>query len=327
MTSVTRRAFTVGSAAMAAIAAMPAPPAMARAARQRSMLPTIARRRVGSVEVVAISDGFIEVPFDLFTGAPVSEIEAAFAARAGHRPSRLHRLGFTVWLVDDGERLVLIDSGDAGLSGATTGHLPAVLDALGVRPDDIDAVLVTHMHVDHIGGLVADARPVFPNAEVFIHRDDVAHFTDPARAAGAPSLLRTSFQVARDVVAATPRLQRFDGERNLTGSITSVDLRGHTPGHTGYRIADGGETLLIVGDALFDPALHPASTEIGIAFEADPAAAAAMRRRLFSQAAEEGALLAGTHMPFPGFGVIVQGDGALRWEAADWDLAASHAEP
>jgi glyoxylase-like metal-dependent hydrolase (beta-lactamase superfamily II) len=327
MTSVTRRAFTVGSAAMAAIATMPTPLAMAKAARQRSMLPTIARRRVGAVEVVAISDGFIEVPFDLFTGAPASEIEAAFAARAGHRPGRRHCLGFTVWLVDDGERLVLIDSGDAGFSGATTGRLPVVLDALGVRPDDIDAVLITHMHVDHIGGLVTDARPAFPNAEVFIHRDDVAHFTDPARAAVAPALVKTSFQVSMDAVAATPRLQRFDGERTLTGSIATVDLRGHTPGHTGYRIADGGETMLIVGDALFDPALHPARTEIGIAFEADPAAAAAMRQRLFPQAAEERALLAATHMPFPGFGVIVQEDGALRWEAADWDLAASHATP
>ncbi|MGE0239636.1 MAG: hypothetical protein AB7F09_27830 [Parvibaculaceae bacterium] len=88
----------------------------------------------------------------------------------------------------------------------------------------------------------------------------------------------------------------------------------------GYRISDADESLLIVGDALFHPAIHPGRTDIGIAFEADAAAAAAMRKRLFPRAAEERALLAATHMPFPGFGRIVRDQDMLAWQPADWDL-------
>ena len=258
---------------------------------QPTALPSVAYRKIGAVQITALSDGFNDVPFGVFTGAPASEIEGAFAARFARRANGMHRLGMTVWLVDDGERLVLIDTGYAG-GAPTTGRLPAVLAAISVRPDDIDAVLITHMHVDHISGLVADGRPVFPNAEVFIHRADVAYFTDPARAAVAPPILKSSFATAASVVASVRRLQRFDGERALTRAISTVDLTGHTPGHTGFRITDGGESLLIVGDALFDPAIHPGRTDIGIAFEPDPAAATAMRARLFRRAAEERALIA-----------------------------------
>lgn len=318
MTNITRRSLALSLGAFAIAAAAPHPGA-ARSKDQRVVLPSVAYRKIGAVQVTALSDGFNDVPFGVFTGAPQSEIEGAFAARFARRPNGMHRLGMTVWLVDDGERLVLIDTGYAG-GAPTTGRLPAVLAAIGVRPDDIDAVLITHMHVDHISGLVADGRPVFPNAEVFIHRADVAYFTDPARASAAPAILKSSFAAAERVSTSIRRLQRFDGERTLTRAISAVDLRGHTPGHTGYRIADGGESLLIVGDALFHPAIHPQRTDIGIAFEPEPAAAAAMRARLFPQAAEERALLAATHMPFPGMGRIERESGQLRWAPADWEL-------
>jgi glyoxylase-like metal-dependent hydrolase (beta-lactamase superfamily II) len=163
---------------------------------------------------------------------------------------------------------------------------------------------------------------LFPSAEVFVNRADIAHFTDPARAAAAPALLKSSFAAAVGVVASIRRLQPFDGETALTRVISTVDLSGHTPGHSGFRIADDGESLLIVGDALFHPALHPARTDVGIAFETDPTAAAKMRRRLFPLAAQEHALLAATHMPFPGFGRIVRDGGQLHWAPADWELGS-----
>jgi glyoxylase-like metal-dependent hydrolase (beta-lactamase superfamily II) len=318
MTPITRRGLGLGLTATA-LAALPAA-GLAQADTSKVALPIISRRKVGKVEITAISDGFFDIPIAVFTGAPTPEIEAAFATHFARRSDGTHRLGFTQWLVDDGERLVLIDSGYAG-GTKTTGHLASILATLGVAPKDIAAVLITHMHDDHTSGLVTpEGNAFFPHADVFIHRDDVAYFGDDARAAKAPDLLKRSFEIGKHV-AALPRLQAYEGERSLTGAISAVDLRGHTPGHMGYRISDGGESLLIVGDALFHPALHPRRTDIGIAFEPDPAAAAAMRRRLFPLAAEERALLAATHMPFPGFGRIIREKDELAWAPADWELS------
>jgi glyoxylase-like metal-dependent hydrolase (beta-lactamase superfamily II) len=317
MTRITRRSLSLGLAAAVALASTPN---MARSGKSAVVLPSVSRRKVGKIEITALSDGYVDIPIGVFTGAPTPEIEKAFASRFARRPDGTHRLGFTQWLVDDGERLVLIDSGYAGVA-KTTGHLANILKVLGVEPRDIDAVLITHMHDDHTSGLITtEGQPAFPKAEVFIHGDDVAYFTDNARAAAAPEILKRSFEVAKRV-AALPGLQRYDSERSLTRAISTVDLRGHTPGHMGYRISDGGESLMIVGDALFHPAIHPRRTDIGIAFEPDPVAAAAMRRRLFPRAAEERTLLAATHMPFPGFGRIVRDKDEFTWAPADWELS------
>jgi glyoxylase-like metal-dependent hydrolase (beta-lactamase superfamily II) len=320
MTRITRRSLSFGLAAAAAAFAAAPQTGMAQSDKSKVALPTISRRKVGNVAITALSDGFVDIPIGVFTGAPTPEIEAAFAKHFARRADGTHRLGFTQWLVDDGERLVLIDSGYAGAT-KTTGHLAGILSVLGVEPKDIDAVLITHMHDDHTSGLVtAEGQAAFPDADVFIHRDDVAYFSDDTRAASAPDILKRSFAVGKQV-AALPKLQAYDGERSFTPAISAVDLRGHTPGHMGYRISDGGESLIIVGDALFHPAIHPARTDIGIAFEPDPAAAAQMRRRLFPRAAEEQALLAATHMPFPGFGRILREKEALAWAPADWELS------
>jgi glyoxylase-like metal-dependent hydrolase (beta-lactamase superfamily II) len=116
-----------------------------------------------------------------------------------------------------------------------------------------------------------------------------------------------------------PRLQQIDGERQIVRGISTVDLAGHTPGHIGVRIEDGGERLLLVADMLFHPAAHPALPGLGILFEEDKAAADASRARFFDRAAAEKVLLAATHMPFPGLGRVVKDGSNLRWMAADWN--------
>ena len=323
MTMLSRRAFAFAAPALsiAAGAVLPAGRAVATpVAAVTTAVPPLAQISIGRFKVTALTDGFADMPFSYFVGRSPKEIEAAAAGQFAARPGGI-RLVFNQYLIEDGNRRILIDTGPAGLLGES-GKLPSALKAVGLAPEDIDAVIVTHMHRDHIGGLVAGGRRNFSNAEIYIGRREVAHWTDPAQRAAAPDFLKSSFDASAELIRLYPKLHAIDGERSIVPGVSTIDLAGHTPGHIGVRIEDGGKSLLMVGDMLFHPSLHPAATDIGFIFEQDPEAARAMRARFFPRAAEEKALIAATHMPFPGLGRIVSDQGRLRWMAAEWAFQA-----
>ncbi|MDR6872123.1 glyoxylase-like metal-dependent hydrolase (beta-lactamase superfamily II) [Bosea sp. BE125] len=275
----------------------------------------LAQIRIGRFTVTALTDGYADMPYTFFPGRTAAEVEQAATAQFVARASGV-RFVFNQYLIEDGERRVLLDAGPAGSIGQT-GALPQALAALGLRRDQIDAVIVTHMHQDHMGGLIFGGQNNFPNAELYIDRRDVTHWTDPAKRNGAPDYLQTSFRMSTDVVRLYPRLQAIDGPREISRGISIVDLTGHTPGHIGVRVEDAGKSLIMVSDMIF-PVVHPVATDVNFLFEQDRAAAKAMRDRFFPLAAAEGALIAATHMPFPGLGRIVSDRGQPRWQVADW---------
>lgn len=276
-----------------------------------------AQIRIGRFTVTALTDGYADMPYDYFPGRSAPEVEKAAKAQFTARPSGVRFL-FNQYLIEDGQRRILIDAGAAGSIGQT-GQLPQALAALGLKPDQIDAVIVTHMHQDHMGGLVLGGRNNYPGAEIYIDRRDVTHWTDRSKRNGAPDFLQPSFKMAEEIVRLYPRLQAIDGEREISPGVSIVDLTGHTPGHIGVRIEDGGKSLIMVSDMIF-PVVHPAATDVFFLFEQDRAAAQSMRDRFFPRAASEGALIAATHMPFPGLGRVVSDRGELRWQVADWAL-------
>lgn len=318
MTMLSRRAFALAAPALslAAAATLPAGSALAAPPATANAMPPLAQMSIGRFKVTALTDGFADMPFSYFVGRTPKEIEAAAAGQFAARPGGI-RLVFNQYLIEDGDRRMLIDTGPAGLLGES-GKLPSALKAVGLAPENIDAVIITHMHRDHIGGLVAGGRRAFPNAEVYVGRREVAHWTDPAQRSTAPDFLKSSFDASAEFVRLYPKLQAIDGERSIVPGVSIIDLAGHTPGHIGVRIEDGGKSMLMVGDMLFHPSLHPVAADIGFIFEQDPEAARAMRARFFPRAAEEKALIAATHMPFPGLGRIVSDQGRLRWLAAEW---------
>jgi len=325
MINLSRRAFTLSLPAASVAAASVLSPHRAFAQGQAAttpgqavhakMPPPSAQLKIGRFTITALADGYADMPFTYFPGSTAKQVEDAANAMSAAKPGGVRFL-FNQYLVDDGERLILIDTGPAGTLGKT-GNLPGALDGIGVRPDSIDAVIITHMHQDHMGGLVAGGQQNFSKAEVYVDRRDVAYWTDPAKRAAAPDFLKASFDISAEMVRLYPKLQQIDGERQISRGISIVDLTGHTPGHIGVRIEDGGQSLLMVSDMLF-PVVHPAGTEVNFLFEQDRAAAQDMRARFFPRAAEEKALIAATHMPFPGLGRIVSDGGKLRWMMAEW---------
>lgn len=326
MSQLSRRAFTgalplglIGGGLLGGslLGSSPAQAAKQVAAGTPVAVTPFAQIRIGRFTVTALTDGYADMPYDYFPGRSAPEVEKAATAQFTARPSGVRFL-FNQYLVEDGQRRILIDSGAAGSIGET-GHLPRALAALGLTPDQIDAVIVTHMHQDHMGGLVLGGKNNYPGAEIYIDRRDVTHWTDPGKRNGAPDFLQPSFKMAEEVARLYPRLQAIDGEREISPGVSIVDLTGHTPGHIGVRIEDGGKSLIMVSDMIF-PVVHPAATDVFFLFEQDRAAAQAMRDRFFPRAASEGALIAATHMPFPGLGRVVADRGELRWQAADWAL-------
>jgi glyoxylase-like metal-dependent hydrolase (beta-lactamase superfamily II) len=327
MITLSRRAFTVSLSAAAPILSarngfaqgQPATTSGQAASAEQSAhvkpLPPTAQFHIGRFTITALADGYADMPFTYFPGHPAKETEDQANAMAEAKPGGI-RFMFNQYLVDDGERLILIDTGPAGTLGQS-GRLPSALDAIGVRPESLDAIIITHTHQDHIGGLMAGGRQNYPNSEVYVDRRDIAFWTDPARITSAPDYLKNSFALSADMVRLYPKLQQIDGEREISRGVSIVDLTGHTPGHIGVRLEDGGQSLIMASDMLF-PVVHPSATDVFFLFEQDRAAAKAMRDKFYPRAAEEKALIAATHMPFPGLGRIMSDGGKLRWVTADW---------
>jgi glyoxylase-like metal-dependent hydrolase (beta-lactamase superfamily II) len=317
MTNMSRRAFTLALPSLSILGAtgLSTRPALSESLGGSALVP-MAQMTIGRFKVTALSDGYADMPFEYFTGWTPEDIESAASKVFAARPGGI-RLVFNQYLIEDGDIRILIDAGPAGALGVS-GGLPAGLAAAGVPAEEIDAVIVTHLHADHSGGLIAGGRRNFANAEVFIDRRDVAYWTDAGKRSAAPEFLNSSFDAAAEVVRLYPTIQAIEGEHEIVPGITTVDLTGHTPGHIGVRIEDDGQSLIMVSDMLFHPAIHPVAADIGFVFEQDPAAAREMRASFFPRAADEGALIAATHMPFPGLGRIVSDNGQMRWLTAEW---------
>jgi glyoxylase-like metal-dependent hydrolase (beta-lactamase superfamily II) len=225
------------------------------------------------------------------------------------------------FLIDTGSRLVLVDTGAGQLFGpGIGGKLLTSLAFAGYRPEQIDDILITHIHTDHSGGLVYGERRVFPNATVHVGKPDVDFFLNPANV-GAGGIDRRYFEEAVKTVAPYVRagkVKPFTGRKEILPGITAIPTPGHTPGHSFYLIESQGQQLEMWGDILHFAAVQFPKPAITVTYDVDSSAAAAQRARQFASAAAERRLVAVAHTPFPGIGHVRPEASGYSWVPIDY---------
>ena len=277
------------------------------------------RMKLGEFEVTSILDGFIDINPTVLLGDPDVIKRQLEAAKLWGSPIRT---AVNAFLVNTGEKLVLIDCGGAKMLGPTAGRLPQALTQLGLDPGMVDEVYITHAHGDHLHGAVTpEGAKLFPNAILRISKPEVDYWGSPAVEAAAPADQKWRFAATkRAMLAYGDRLQTFEIGTELTPGIRSVDATGHTPGHSCYMVSSGSARLLLLGDTLHVAPVQFPRPEITVGFDYSRDDARAKRLALFQMAARENILIAAVHLPFPGIGRLREKDGAFSYEPLPWQL-------
>ncbi len=251
---------------------------------------------LGNTKVALLSDGQNTADPSVLIGAS-EEILKEFV------PTGKAGGAFNIFLLKLNGKNIMVDAG-MGF------HLVENLAKEGVSPEQVDVVLLTHMHGDHIGGLLKDGQRVFPNAELYISQKEVAYWTDKKLQASLPEGQQRGFEGAQAVVEAyKDKLHLFEPQaveqmQELLPGIKSIASYGHTPGHTCYLVEDGGSKLFIWGDLInFHPVQVP-HPEIATRYDIDPVMAAESRAQLLKWVESQGIEVAGMHVPYPGMGKL-----------------------
>lgn len=275
-------------------------------------VPGIQRRKFGDIVVTALNDGYIMLPPEALNDISAAEIEALYRAAGRRAP---FATAINSYLVQTPDHMVMIDAGCGRFYGPLLGKTPKNLKAAGVRPEEIDLVVVSHMHPDHIGGLLTDEdRAEYPNARIMLAAEELAYWTDNANRAHSPPSTLDSFGIAQQLVKTYDgRIETFRGAPKIVPGITAVPLYGHTPGHTGFAIGMHAPELVIWADVSHAPEIQFKRPDLTVIFDVDPDQARVTRRAIIERAVDEDLMVAGMHIPFPGFIRIARSDDAYAF--------------
>lgn len=258
-------------------------------------------RDLGDIEVMAVSDGYLQVDFGMLSNVDEEECEEI---QRSAQVNELNAVHINTFLVRRKGKNILIDSGAGGVKG-WGGRLISNLARLDIQPEDIDAVLLTHAHPDHIGGLLsAEGEAVFANAELIINSEEFNYLEDDKNFAAVSDRVKGNFLLARSIFKKYQKSLRLIDKGEVFPGIFAVPLKGHTPGHTGYRIEGSRDSLLIWGDIVHFPHIQLLKPEVAIAFDYDPQMAAETRSRILDVVSSDRILVGGMHFGEQGFGYI-----------------------
>ncbi len=301
--SAPRRSLLAALATTMLAAPLLAGHAGASAPQQKTQAPGYYRVMVGDIEVTALNDGTAKMETGkLLKGIKPEQLQKDLA-RAFLKDS--YEWSFNGFLINTGSKLVLVDTGAGSGMGATNGRLLANLKASGYKPEQVDEIYITHMHGDHIGGLTADGKRVYPNAVVRAAQAEGDYWLSKEKMDAAPAEQKDSFKNAVAMLnpyVAAGRYKPFIGDLELVPGVHALAAAGHTPGHTAYLVESKGETLVLWGDLMHVAAAQFPDPSVSIGFDSDGAKAQANRAKIFADVAAHGDLVGGAHLSFPGLG-------------------------
>ncbi len=255
-------------------------------------------KSVGEFSVTAVSDGRLSSNHDILLGIDRAEVVRLTGVPDGQPVI----LDVNCFLIRHNGKVMLSDAGTGHQYGPTLGHLPNNLRAASIAPEQVDAILLTHMHPDHAWGLLDEAgKAVYPKAEVVVHEAEAAFWIDRGPQPNDPEKMVRNINMQRGVAAAyAGRVRRIkDGE--MMPGITAVMRAGHSPGHTNFLLQSGGERLLLWGDIVHLASVQIPRPDCHLIFDYNGEQARQSRQQAFDWAVREGVTVAGAHLPYPGF--------------------------
>lgn len=315
-----RRQLLGTAAAAAALTA--APPAIAKAPMSGKQAAGYFRFKLGDAEITTINDGFFVRPLAGFV-KNAKEEDVKQAVEDARLPGNGVFIPFTTVVINTGDKLTLIDCGNGDSGAPTSGHWMANFKAAGFDPKDVDTVVISHFHGDHINGLrLKDGTAVFPNAEVMVPAAEWAFWMDDAKMNAAPDAMKGGFQNVRRVFGPMAKdVKQFEAGKEIAKSIHSVAAPGHTPGHNVFFVQSGDAKLMCLADTTNNPHLFARNPDWQAVFDMNGEEASATRKKLLDMASSEEAQVHMYHAPFPATGFIDKDGSGYDFRAAVWSSA------
>jgi glyoxylase-like metal-dependent hydrolase (beta-lactamase superfamily II) len=326
MTRLTRRSLLATAAAtgaLGALAPLASGPVAAAAPKERST--GVYRYKFGDAEIVQLMDGARTFPMPDKFVVNVSKDRAIKAAVAAYMPEGKVTIPFSPMIVSTGKKLVAIDTGyglgnfaaSKGLVGQARGNMTAA----GIDPAQVDIVIISHFHGDHIGGLKnADGSLAFPKAEIKVPAIEWAFWTDESNAGRANPFNASQFPNVKKMLAGlADKVTKYEAGKELAPGITAIHTPGHTPGHMSFAIATGGKRLLVQSDVTNIPSLFLTHPDWHSLWDNEPDVAQATRHKIYDMAAAEKLTVSGYHFPYPCVGHVEKAGNGYRLVPVAWD--------
>jgi glyoxylase-like metal-dependent hydrolase (beta-lactamase superfamily II) len=321
MTALSRRSLLAGAAAVTAAGSMNAP---ARAAQPMAgkQGPSFYRYKVGDFEVTALNEGVVRnaTPANMAVNKTLPDVQKALGDAFLPTDHVINQ--FNIIVVNTGKNLVLIDGGFGDNGPPTVGSLVTNMQAAGIDPKNIDTVLVSHFHGDHISGIRAKAGAAnFPNAEIMVPAPEWQFWNDASNQSKVIDNFKPGFgNVKRVFDPIAKDVKQYEFGKELVPGITSVDARGHSPGHTAFLVSSGNGKLLVTSDTVNHQILVR-NPDWSLWADMDAAMAVTARKRLLDMAATDKIQIAAYHLPFPSTGFISKRGDGYEFHPAYWQPA------